>query len=315
MPRRNIASLIARPGAGASEPSWFLLPVAMGCTLVLAVAGFGEASDSSGSGGSTYTLMQMNLCLSGFAGCYGKVAYPSGVEEAAERIRDARPDAVTLNETCQRDVAQIGRRTGYHLRFSAVTSSGEPLRCVRPGARGLFGHAVLTRVAIVSADSHDFQAQAGIEWRRWLCVSTRVGVDVCTAHLATRSTTGRAGNDAQCAELAALLERRAATRTVIFGGDVNRSSACAPEQAWTRTDAPAHQAPGLQGVYGTGALRSPSAEVMPTMHTDHDVLLVSAHLGHNRRGRGGLGVLGTPWDASTATRARRAKQRTVRLRR
>ena len=42
-------------------------------------------------GGSTYTLMQMNLCLSGFAGCYGKVAYPAGVEEAVARIRDARP--------------------------------------------------------------------------------------------------------------------------------------------------------------------------------------------------------------------------------
>jgi hypothetical protein len=45
---------------------------------------------------------------------------------------------------------------------------------------------------------------------------------VCTAHLATRSTVEPAGNDAQCAELAALLERRAATRTVIFGGDVNQ---------------------------------------------------------------------------------------------
>ena len=87
-----------------------------------------------------------------------------------------------------------------------------------------------------------------------------------------------ATNDAQCAELAALLERRAATRTVIFGGDVNRRRACAPDRAWTRTDGAADQAPGLQGVYGSGALRSPSAHVMPSMRTDHDVLLVRAHL-------------------------------------
>ena len=227
-------------------------------------------------GGATYTLMQMNLCLSGFAGCYGKVAYPAGVEEAAERIHDAQPDAVTLNEACRRDVAQIARRAGYHVRFSAVTTSGEPLRCVRPGGRGLFGDAVLTKAAVESTESHDFKAQSGIEWRRWLCVATRVGVDVCTAHLATRSTTQAAGNDAQCAELAALLERRAATRTVIFGGDVNRSPACAPERAWTRTDASAEQAPGLQGVYGTGALHSPSVDVIPATHTDHDVLLVRA---------------------------------------
>jgi endonuclease/exonuclease/phosphatase family metal-dependent hydrolase len=222
--------------------------------------------------------MQMNLCLSGFARCYSKVAYPAGVGEALARIRDAQPDAVTLNETCQRDVAQIARQTGYHLRFSAVTASGEPLACVRPGGRGRFGDAVLTKAAIESTDSHDFQAQAGTEWRRWLCVTTRVGVDVCTAHLATRSTTTGAVNDAQCAELAALLARRAATRTVILGGDVNRSRACASGHAWTRTDGSAHQAPGLQGVYGNGALASPSAHVIATTHTDHDVLLVRAHL-------------------------------------
>ena len=292
----KIASLIVRPGAGRSGRSRALLRVAVGCALVLAVTGRGGPSGSSVSlaresstsrggpvivpapGGSTYTLMQMNLCLSGFAGCYGKVAYPAGVEEAVARIRDAHPDAVTLNETCQGDVAQIARRTGYHLRFSTVTSSGEPLPCVRPGGRGLFGDAVLTKAAIESTDSHDFEAQAGIEWRRWLCVTTRVGVDVCTAHLATRSATEAAANDAQCAELAALLERRAATRTVIFGGDVNRSRACAPERAWTRTDGSADQAPGLQCVYGNGALRSPSAEVLPATHTDHDVLLVRAHL-------------------------------------
>ena len=224
--------------------------------------------------------MQMNLCLSGFAGCYGKVAYPAGVQEALARIRGAHPDAVTLNETCRRDVAQIARRTGYHLRFSTVTASGKPLACVRPGGRGLFGDAVLTRAAVESADSHDFEAQAGIEWRRWLCVTTRVGVDVCTAHLATRSATEAAGNDAQCAELAALLARRAATRTVIFGGDINRSRACAPERAWTRTDGSADQAPGLQCVYGNGALRSPSAQVVPATHTDHDVLLVRAQFAH-----------------------------------
>ena len=276
--RRTFARLIARPGCDRSGRPTILLRVAVGCALVLAVTGRGGPSNASVSLGSTYTLMQMNLCLSGFAGCYGKVAYPAGAEEAATRIRDARPDAVTLNEICERDVSQIARQTGYHLRFSAVTSSGEPLACIRPGGRGLFGDAVLTKAPIESSASHDFKAQAGIEWRRWLCVTTRVGIDVCTAHLATRSTTQAPGNDAQCAELAALLEGRAATRTVIFGGDVNRSSACAPGRAWARTDALARQAPGLQGVYGTGSLRSPSAEVVPATHSDHDFLLVRAHL-------------------------------------
>jgi endonuclease/exonuclease/phosphatase family metal-dependent hydrolase len=215
--------------------------------------------------------MQMNLCLSGFAGCYGKVAYPAGVEDAVARIRAARPDAITLNEGCRGDVARIARRIGYHVRFSAVTVAGTPLRCVRPGGRGRFGIAVLTRAAIDGAESRDFTAQAGPEWRRWLCVTTRAGVDVCTAHLAMTS----AANNAQCAELAGILGRRGA-RGVVFGGDLNRRRPCAPMGGWTRTDGSADQAPGLQSVFGGGAIRMPVAEVVPAGHTDHDVLVVRA---------------------------------------
>jgi endonuclease/exonuclease/phosphatase family metal-dependent hydrolase len=222
--------------------------------------------------------MQMNLCLSGLAGCYGKAAYPAVVEEAVALIGEAQPDAVTFNEICRSDITRIAGRTGYHLRFSRVIYGGERLRCVRPGGRGLFGDAVLTEAAIESTVSRDFEAQAGPERRRWLCVSTRVDVDVCAAHLNTRSPIEVAGNDAQCVELAALLARRAAAGTVAFGGDVNRRDSCAPAGVWTRTDRAAEQAPGLQHVYGSGALRSPSADVVPAKHSDHDVLLVRAHL-------------------------------------
>lgn len=296
MYRRRIVNLMVRPCADRSGSSAALLLAAVGCALVLALTGCSRSSGTGGAlargpstsvgpptavpprAGSTYTLMQMNLCLSGLAGCYGKAAYPAVVEEAVARIREAHPDAVTFNEACRSDVALIARRTGYHLRFSRVIYLGEPLHCVQPGGRGLFGDAVLTEAAIESTDNQDFEAQAGIERRRWLCVTTRVGVDVCTAHLNTRTTIEVAGNDGQCAELAALLARRAAARTVAFGGDVNRRHSCAPDGVWTRTDRSADQAPGIQHVYGSGALRSPSAEVVPATHSDHDVLLVRAHL-------------------------------------
>ena len=101
---------------------------------------------------------------------------------------------------------------------------------------------------------------------------------MCTAHLNTRSAVEVTGNDGQCAELAALLARRAAARAVAFGGDVNRRGSCAPDGAWTRSDSSAAQAPGIQHVYGSGALRSPSAEVVPVAHSDHDALLVRARL-------------------------------------
>ena len=254
-----------------------VLVLAAAGALALAPSGCSRSSGTS-AGSSTYTLMQMNLCLSGLAGCYGKTSYPAVVEEAVARIREVAPDAVTFNEACRSDIARIARRTGYRLRFSRVIYRGERLRCVRPGGRGLFGNAVLTEAAIVSTGSQDFQAQAGIERRRWLCVTTRVDVDVCTAHLNTRTTIEVAGNDAQCVELAALLALRAAARTVIFGGDVNRQDSCAPAGLWIRTDSAAAQAPGLQHVYGSAALRSPTVEVVSATHTDHDVLLVRAHI-------------------------------------
>jgi endonuclease/exonuclease/phosphatase family metal-dependent hydrolase len=222
--------------------------------------------------------MQMNLCLSGLAGCYAKVEYPAVLEEAVARIRDAHPDAVTFNEACSGDVAQIARRTGYHLRFSSVIYYGKLLPCIKPGGRGLFGDAVLVRADIASSENHAFKAQAGPEQRRWLCVSTRIGVDVCTSHLASPEIEEVAANKPQCAELRTLLARRAAAGTVIFGGDVNRRPACAPPGFWMRTDESGHQDPGSQQVYGTDALGSPSAQVVPAVHTDHGVLLVRAHL-------------------------------------
>jgi endonuclease/exonuclease/phosphatase family metal-dependent hydrolase len=229
-----------------------------------------------------YTLMQMNLCLSGFPGCYGKVAYPAVLNEAVARIREAHPDSVTFNEACGNDVALIARRTGYHVRFAREIYFGKPLPCVKPGGRGLFGDAVLARTAIESADTQPFKAQADPEHRQWLCVTTRAGVDVCTAHLATRDHVEIRANDPQCAELTALLARRAAARPVIFGGDLNRQPSCAPHGFWTRADSAARQRPGLQQVYGTAAFRSPSAYVVPAKHTDHDVLLVRAHLVRQR---------------------------------
>jgi endonuclease/exonuclease/phosphatase (EEP) superfamily protein YafD len=252
------------------------------CAVVLALAGCsgssGAATAAAAAADSTYTMMQMNLCLSGLAGCYARVEYPDVLNEAVARIRQAHPDAVTFNEACQGDVARIARRTGYHLRFSAVIYHGKLLPCVKPGGRGLFGDAVLVRAPVASSENHAFAAQAGPEQRRWLCVSTRLGVDVCTAHLASPEIEEVAANAPQCAELRALLARRAGAGTVIFGGDVNRRSPCAPRGFWIRTDASGDQDPGSQQVYGTGALRSPSVRVVPAAHTDHGVLIVGARL-------------------------------------
>jgi endonuclease/exonuclease/phosphatase family metal-dependent hydrolase len=281
--RRKAVKITVRRGAGRSATPALLLAAA-GCGLVLVLGGCAGSSGTAAtaaarpSPSSAYTLLQMNLCLSSFGSCYAKVDYPAVVNEAITRIREARPDAVTFNEACSGDVALIAQRTGYHLRFSKVIYNGKPLPCEQPDGRGLFGDAVLSRAPILSAASQPFAAQAGPERREWLCVSTRTGADVCTAHLAAHEPGEAAANKLQCGELRVILARRAAARPLIFGGDVNRRSSCAPHGFWTRTDGSAHQDPGSQQAYGTNAFRSPSARVVPAVHTDHDVLLVSAHL-------------------------------------
>jgi endonuclease/exonuclease/phosphatase family metal-dependent hydrolase len=264
-----------------------LLVGAAACALVLLLTGCGPSSGTAAAvpsqTGAPYTLLQMNLCLSGLAGCYRRVRYPGVLLEAIARIRGAQPDAVTFNEACGGDVAQIARRTGYHLRFSSVIYYGKPLPCNHPGGRGLFGDAVLTKAPIESTDSQPFKTQVGPEQRQWLCVRTEGAVDVCTAHLASHETVEVAANAPQCAELRTILQRRAADgHTVIFGGDLNRHGSCASRGFWMRTDSSARQDPGLQQVYGTGALHSPSARVVPATHTDHDVLIVRAFLAKER---------------------------------
>ncbi len=111
-----------------------------------------------------------------------------------------------------------------------------------------------------------------------MCAVTRPGIDVCTAHLASPEPIEHAANASQCAELRSELARLAAAHTVIFGGDLNRLGSCAPRGFWVRTDRSAHQDPGSQQVYGSAALRGPVARVIPAAHTDHDILLVTAHL-------------------------------------
>lgn len=270
---------MARLSAGRSRARPAALAAAAACGLVVALAGCSRPADTAAAAGRSahaYTLMQMNLCLSGLADCYPRVDYPAGVTEAINRVRRLHPDAVTVNEACSGDVALIARRTGYHARFSRVIYNGKPLACIHPSGRGLFGDAVLTRAPIDHAASAPFVAQAGPERRRWLCASTRTGVQVCTAHLASHEPAEAAANAPQCAELSAALARRASTGTVIFGGDVNRLRPCAPRGFWTRSDASAHQDPGSQQAYGTQALRPSSVRVLPATHTDHDVLLVTS---------------------------------------
>ena len=221
-----------------------------------------------------YSLLQMNICSSGLAGCFARTQYPKILDEVVNDIQTNDVTAVTLNEACSADVAQIAQRTGYQFRFATVIYKGAPLDCTTPGGRGQFGNAVLTKEAIKAAQDAPYSVFSGVEQRRWLCVTTARGLDVCTSHLSTDGEAPGSANSTQCAELSKVLASRG--RPTIFAGDVNRHAPCAPEGDWTLTDSAATQDAGIQHAYGN--LDSPTAKVELTTHTDHDALVIHAGL-------------------------------------
>jgi hypothetical protein len=161
-----------------------LVGVLAGCSPAVTDTSTSSAASSTVKG-TPYSLLQMNLCLSGLAPC---LEYPEVVHEAATVIGEHGPDVVTLNEVCSRDVARIAEKTGYHRRFSTVLYGGRPLPCRAPSGRGVFGNALLTAAEITATIESRFSAQSiDPEQRRWLCVATAQRVTVCTTHLSSPS--------------------------------------------------------------------------------------------------------------------------------
>src|SRR4051812_50086725 len=139
MYRRRIVSLVFRRRADRSGSLAGLVLAAAGCSLAVALAGCGgdsEASDArSGArpapadAAASYTLLQMNLCLSGFGGCNGRATYPAVVDEAGARVRPGRPGAGTPRGTLPGRVERDAPRAGGPPRLSRRTypRRGAPL--------------------------------------------------------------------------------------------------------------------------------------------------------------------------------------------
>ena len=109
--------------------------LAVGVVLVLAVvaavtrpADGLRSPDPAGAGGvvsvpdrPAYTHLQMNLCLSGMAGCYPRDRYDQAIAAAVDAVRRTGADVVTLNEICRADVRRIARRiVGQRHRLSGA---------------------------------------------------------------------------------------------------------------------------------------------------------------------------------------------------
>jgi hypothetical protein len=256
------------------------LPLLTLVAVLAVLAGISMATAATRPPGRPYAHLQMNLCLSGIAGCFGGTQYPKVVDEAVDTISRIKPASVVIVEACSGDAAAIAERTGMYVSFANVLGFGADLPCVKPGGRGFFGNAVLTRSAPVQVESQPYESQFGQEQRRWICVTGQDRVTVCGTHLALGAGAGtpsQANQDAQCVEFGDVMRARAADRTVIASGDMNRQTSCAPAGFWALRDEDAAQDTGIQHVYGeTDALLSPSKKIVPATYTDHDLLSVQA---------------------------------------
>jgi hypothetical protein len=175
-------------------------------------------SAAATSTGTTITVLQLNICHGGMAGCYRG---DSVMVKAAEVIRLSKPQVLSVNEACSGDIDHLLPAMGpaRALFAPARNLDGTPVMC-RSGDQ--YGNIIMvsTRFAGTTSESGTYTAQYraadGIgELRSWACLPAPQ-LSACTTHLSS-------DNDptalAQCQDLM----HRAASypRPTIVAGDFN----------------------------------------------------------------------------------------------
>jgi hypothetical protein len=230
-----------------------------------------------------FALLQMNLCNSGFAGCYeGGQSIP----EAAGVIKAQRPDVVTLNEVCDGDVtgalATAMRQTWpadrVFAQFQPAWNRGDnaPYRC-RNGQQygiGVLGHIAPAAWAGTEVRSGIYPAQntGSNEERAWVCVYAVGNYYACTTHL--ESDVGSVAL-AQCQYLMAtavpaIRGALGGNLPAVVGGDLNlryggspNAQSCVPAGWFRKGDN------SVQHVLATSDFGFVSTRKTGMSHTDH----------------------------------------------
>lgn len=184
-------------------------------TLALLVA----PSAAATSTGTTITVLQLNICHGGMAGCYRGDAV---LVKAAEVITSSRPQVLSVNEACSGDIDRLRPAMGpARALFAAARNlDGTPVMC--RGSDEQYGNIIMvaTGFAGTTEESGTYPAQYraadGIaEMRSWACLPA-TQVSACTTHL---SSDNKPTALAQCQDL---LSRAAGyPRPAIVSGDFN----------------------------------------------------------------------------------------------
>ncbi|MFI6499568.1 endonuclease/exonuclease/phosphatase family protein [Nonomuraea typhae] len=212
-----------------------LLP---GLALLLPLVGAPSAAAEENGAESTVRVLQMNLCNSGFAGCWaGKPGDDARKAErtiarAVEEILRVKPQVVTLNEICSDDLKGLKERIRFQGdSFFKVYKGDDPYRCGgKRGGGGIYGSAILTREPLRKPYStYRFERVLTVQYdrkeRRVMGCRKMPWGTVCTAH------TNQIKDDdyrkrltvtgAQCREVMREARRFAGTGPIIVAGDLN----------------------------------------------------------------------------------------------
>jgi hypothetical protein len=172
-------------------------------------------STASTLAATTVTVLQLNICHSGIAGCYTGDAV---LARAVQVIGATRPKVLSVNEACAGDVGPLLAAMGpAATRFVAAEHpDGTPVACVNGQS---FGNIVMVAAALAGGPGvrGRYAVQDTIELRVWACLPAGA-LAACTTHLSSHS-----GSIAmsQCVELMSHAAGYAATAPVIVSGDLN----------------------------------------------------------------------------------------------
>ena len=248
---------------------------------LLAALGLAVVAPSAAHASSTFKVLQLNLCNSGYASCY---TTGNSVREARSLIDALRPDAVFFNEICRSDLPTLADNGYYHYptrHFAPVWNSSTQSNYQCRDGRGDYGNGILVSASQLGAEEvnrYTYQS-ASSEHRVYGCARFH-GFVGCTTHLTT--TKSIAMN--QCNELtrtrvpAFVTSIGEPTVPTIVSGDLNlvyntwdpyNVQKCVPPGHTRKGDG------GVQHVTVTNSITFSSIKVYGLTYTDHDGLLAT----------------------------------------
>ncbi len=228
-----------------------------------------------------FWTLQMNLCNSGFAGCYeGGQAVP----EAAAVIQNNAPDVVTLNEVCENDVVQLhstlsgvysGGAVVWAFKAAVDRRTGGPYKCKNGQS---YGVGIVAHIPSPYAGYATYggvypsQDTSSNEQRVWLCLQATGNFYACTTHLTHTSGT-IAMNQCKYLMNTAIPQVRASGggyKPTVMGGDLNltyggspNAQSCVPSGYFRKGDG------SVQHIMATTDFTFSSSRKISMSHTDH----------------------------------------------